>query len=181
METMTTWTGRVFEPLNMSKEDVCLEDIANALSMLCRGGGHVKYFFSVAQHSINCANEARERGWSPRIQLLCLLHDASEAYISDIIRPVKGHLTEYYNIEGSIMNTILEHFGLLPVTDEENRMWKQVDDDMMYFELYYLMNNNEHISLRPLSSKPDINEKPYRQVAAEFIEQVNALMEELGL
>ena len=91
MSAMNTFTGRIFDPLKMMKQDVCVEDIAHALSLVCRGGGHIRYFFSVAQHSMNCASEAAARGWSGRIVLACLLHDASEAYIADIIRPVKPY------------------------------------------------------------------------------------------
>ena len=95
MSTMGTFSGRRFDPLMMTPEDVVLEDIAHALSLLCRGGGQLKYFYSVGQHCINCMKEAKARGWSKRMQLACLIHDASEAYISDIIRPVKVHLSNY--------------------------------------------------------------------------------------
>ena len=78
MSTMGTFSGRRFDPLMMTPEDVVLEDIAHALSLLCRGGGQLKYFYSVGQHCINCMKEAEARGWSPRMQLACLLHDASE-------------------------------------------------------------------------------------------------------
>ena len=104
MSVMNTFSGKKFDPMHMNSEDVSLEDLAHALSLLCRGGGHLKYFYSVGQHSINCMKEARARGWSKRVQLACLLHDASEAYIADIIRPVKAHLPEYYKIESKIMD-----------------------------------------------------------------------------
>ena len=102
MSVMNTFSGKKFDPMHMNSEDVSLEDLAHALSLLCRGGGHLKYFYSVGQHSINCMKEARARGWSKRVQLACLLHDASEAYIADIIRPVKVHLPEYYKIRFSL-------------------------------------------------------------------------------
>ena len=108
MSAMNTFTGRIFDPLKMMKQDVCVEDIAHALSLVCRGGGHIRYFFSVAQHSMNCASEAAARGWSGRIVLACLLHDASEAYIADIIRPVKPYLTNYLDIEAQIMDVIYD-------------------------------------------------------------------------
>ena len=60
---MNTFTGRIFDPLKMTKKDVCVEDIAHALSLICRGGGHIRYFFSVAQHSMNCADEAAARAF----------------------------------------------------------------------------------------------------------------------
>ena len=82
MNTMTTYSGRKFDPMQMTPGDVYIEDIAHALSLLCRGGGQLTYFYSVGQHSLNCAAEAKARGWSKRQQLACLLHDASEGYIS---------------------------------------------------------------------------------------------------
>ena len=63
MSTMGTFSGRRFDPLMMTPEDVVLEDSAHALSLLCRGGGQLKYFYSVGQHCINCMKEAkREAG-----------------------------------------------------------------------------------------------------------------------
>ena len=77
---MNMFSGKMIDPMKITAEDICLEDIAHALSLLCRGGGHIKYFYSVGQHSLNCAREAKAKGWSARLQLICLLHDASEAY-----------------------------------------------------------------------------------------------------
>ena len=114
--TMTTFTGRHFDPMQIKTEDICMEDIAHALSLTCRGGGHLKYFYSVAQHSLNCSAEAKARGWSGKLQLACLLHDASEAYISDIIRPVKANLTGYLEIESRIMEKILEKYSYTAIT-----------------------------------------------------------------
>lgn len=159
MATMNTYTGNKIDPMNMTTSDISIQDIAHALSLTCRGGGHVSYFFSVAQHSINCMNEAKARGWSERLQLACLLHDASEAYISDIIRPVKAHLSNYLEIESSIMNVILERFGLADLSEEENAMWKQIDDDMMNFELKNLMKGEAHRNTDNLSSVPAVAER----------------------
>ena len=135
MSVMNTFSGKKFDPMHMNSEDVSLEDLAHALSLLCRGGGHLKYFYSVGQHSINCMKEARARGWSKRVQLACLLHDASEAYIADIIRPVKAHLPEYYKIESKIMTCIFDKFGLGDLSEEENSRWRQIDDEILDYEL----------------------------------------------
>lgn len=59
------------------------------------------------------------------------MHDAGEAYISDIIRPVKSHLTNYLEIENMIMGKILEKFGLDDLSEEDNKRWKQIDDDIL--------------------------------------------------
>ena len=80
-EYITTYTGKHFEPTNPDPELIRIEDIAHALSMLCRGNGHVKTFWSVGQHCICCAREAAARGLSNRMVLVCLLHDASECYM----------------------------------------------------------------------------------------------------
>lgn len=178
MATMNTYTGKKIDPMNMTSEDVSIQDIAHALSLTCRGGGHVSYFFSVAQHSINCMKEAKARGWSERLQLACLLHDASEAYISDIIRPVKVHLSNYLEIEGSIMNVILERFGLADLNEEENAMWKQIDDEMMNFELKNFMKGEEYRIVGNLISVPDKAERQWREVEAEFIECAQTLIDQ---
>lgn len=58
MSVMNTYSGRKFDPMKIASEDVYLEDIAHALSLVCRGGGQIRWFYSVGQHSINCAHEA---------------------------------------------------------------------------------------------------------------------------
>ena len=79
-DCITTYTGIHFDPLAPTPEGLEIRDIAHALSLLCRGNGHVQTFFSVGQHCIHCALEAQARGMSRRVVLACLLHDASEAY-----------------------------------------------------------------------------------------------------
>lgn len=178
MSSMNTFSGRKFDPMKMTGEDVSLEDISHALSLMCRGGGHLKYFYSVGQHSINCMKEAAERGWSKRIQLACLLHDASEAYIADIIRPVKVHLPEYYNIENKIMACILEKFSLGDLSEEENSRWKQIDDEILDHELRELMIGEKDRPVKPLASVPDITERKWKNVAEEFKTLAEALIKE---
>ena len=176
MSVMNTFSGKKFDPMHMNSEDVSLEDLAHALSLLCRGGGHLQYFYSVGQHSINCMKEARARGWSKRIQLVCLLHDASEAYIADIIRPVKVHLSEYYKIESKIMDCILEKFGLDDLSEEENSRWKQIDDEILDHELRELMIGEKDRPIKPLASVPDMAEQNWRDVAEQFKTLAEALI-----
>ena len=64
---ITTYTGRHIDPLHPDPDMICIEDIAHALSLICRGNGQVKTFFSVGQHCINCAREALARGYSRRV------------------------------------------------------------------------------------------------------------------
>lgn len=169
MDIMNTYSGRKFKPLEITAADVCIEDIAHALSLLCRGGGHLDRFYSVGQHSLNCAYEAKARGWTNRIILCCLLHDASEAYVSDIIRPVKKHLTNYLEIEGKIMRVVLKKFNLSDLNEEENRKWKQIDDDILDNELKIMLKDERDREPVKLMSAPDFGERDYREVEKEFI------------
>ncbi len=179
MSNMNTFTGKKFDPLNMTTEDVSLMDIAHALSLMCRGGGHLKHFYSVGQHSINCMKEAKARNYPERIQLACLLHDASEAYIADIIRPVKVHLPDYYKIEDEIMNCIFKKFGLSYLSEEEAAAWKQIDDEILDHELKNLMVGERDRAVKQLSSVPDVSEKNWQEVCDEFIAIADTLKDKI--
>ena len=161
MSVMNTFYGRTFDPMEMTEENVALEDIARALSLLCRGGGHIRHFYSVAQHSINCAKEAKARELPERMQLACLLHDASEAYISDIIRPVKEHLNNYLEIEA-------KNFHLENLTEEEQRIWKEIDDAVLVYEFHHLMTGSLEMEVQELCSEPDVSERNWREIETEF-------------
>ncbi|MBL4933092.1 phosphohydrolase [Clostridium paridis] len=107
-----TYSKTKFYPLDPIEDDIKIIDIAHALSMLSRANGHFKHFYSVAQHSINCYKEAKFRGYSERVQLGCLLHDASESYISDLTRPVKKNLPGYFKIEEKLQGIVYKKFGV---------------------------------------------------------------------
>ena len=141
MSAITTYRGHLFDPLNPNPSDIDPVDIAHALSLLCRAGGHFAHFYSVGQHCLNCAAEAAARGYSPRVVALCLLHDASEAYLSDITRPVKAHLARYLAIEANLQNAIYQKFlGTLP-TEDELMLVRSVDDTLLHYEFLKIMND----------------------------------------
>lgn len=110
MSYITTFTGKHFDPTKPDMDQVDIRDIAHALSLTCRGNGHVKTFFSVAQHCINCALEAEARGYSREVILACLIHDASEAYMSDVPRPFKKSLPKYRQAEEKLLEMIYGKF-----------------------------------------------------------------------
>lgn len=134
-----TYTGIYFNPLEICSEHIAIRDIAHSLSLQCRGGGHIRHFFSVGQHSVNCALEAKARGYSKRVQLACLLHDASEAYISDITRPVKRQLLQYMEIEKIIQDEVWLTVFSEPLNQEELELVSEIDEVMLYHELEYLL------------------------------------------
>ena len=84
MSRIATVSGKLIDPFDLQPADVCVKDIANALSNICRFGGHPKVFYSVAQHSVLVARSLPEN-----LQLAGLLHDAAEAYLGDWPRPIK--------------------------------------------------------------------------------------------
>lgn len=169
-----TYTETEFWPLDPKFEEIKTQDIGHALSLICRGNGHVKYFYSVAQHSIYCAKEAKNRGYSLRVQLACLLHDASEAYISDITRPVKKQLNEYIKIEDTLQNSIYSSYGLNDLSKDELLLIKKVDDAMLKYEMKELMNFNEIIA-EDLVEKYDLKYRPMSEVEDEFIQLLYTL------
>ena len=139
MSEIMTYTKKMFDPLRPDVELIDIEDIAHALSMLCRANGHFKSFYSVVQHSINCMKEAKARGYSERIQLACLLHDASEAYLSDVTRPVKAELSRYKEIEAPLQETIWNKWLGEPLTEEEHKLVFDIDDAILAHEFLNLM------------------------------------------
>ena len=114
-----TYTGVYMDPFEIEPSDVNIEDIAHALSMMTRANGHMVHFFSIAQHCINCTIEAKKRGCTERVQLVCLLHDAAESYIADVPRPVKHRLTGYAELEARAMAAVFSAFGIGPLSEDD--------------------------------------------------------------
>jgi len=139
MSSIKTRSGFMFDPLHPCSEQIIIEDIAHALSFLCRANGHFKSFYSVGQHCINCAREASARGYSKRVQLGCLLHDGSEAYLSDVTRPVKEELPRYLTIERPLQEAIWNKWLTPALTQEEEDQIFEIDDALLYNEFVALM------------------------------------------
>jgi len=177
MEYITTFTGEHFTPVKPDVNQIHIEDIAHSLSLLCRANGHFDYFFSIAQHSINCANEAKARKYPVRIQLALLLHDASEAYISDITRPVKQHLSDYRQIEECLQKTIYIKFLGSILQEDDELLLKQIDNDMLVSEFNNLMSKTKVFNTIPaLSSTPSFTYKPQTEVETEFLKVYYGIM-----
>lgn len=128
---MQTYTGRRFYPLDPRPEDVDPVDIAHALSLICRYGGHVDRFYSVAEHCILVSQAV-----APEHRLWALLHDATEAYVGDMVRPLKLNMPAYRAVEDRVMAAVAARFrlrGSMPwdVKDADTRILLTERDALM--------------------------------------------------
>lgn len=135
------YSGRLIDPLNPRPEDFTLEDVCMGLSNLCRFGGHCNKFYSVLHHTINCYHEAVARGYPWEQLRLVFCHDFSEGLgCVDVPRPLKEHLTSYYDIEDKFQNCVYDKFGI--TSNEENLIkLNEVDFDMAVYEGRVLLNS----------------------------------------
>lgn len=142
MTWVQTYKGHKFDFRDIQNSVIDLEDIAHSLSMQCRFNGHTKQFYSVADHSVNVSRTLPEE-----YALWGLLHDASEAYIGDLVRPLKQemrHFTPFYDqIEAEIQRHIYDHFGLV---GPEPEIVRTHDNAWLLFE-------RDHLFLTP---PPDV-------------------------
>lgn len=111
---INTISGNPFDIVNPKVDMIRIEDIAHALALQCRYNGHVPSFYSVAEHSVRVSDWLMEQGY-PDYAFAGLMHDASEAYIGDIVRPMK-QLPEfgglYKQFEAKIEKVIGERFNV---------------------------------------------------------------------
>ena len=120
MTIITTHSGQQVDIESPRPDSIRIEDVAHALSFLCRGSGQANFFFSVARHCVYCAREAQARGFSREVVLACLLHDASEAYMTDVPKPIKDNLIpQYRTYEDALLNVIYEKFVGRSLAEEE--------------------------------------------------------------
>lgn len=137
-----TYSGlyvNVFEP---TLDMLCIEDIAHALSNMPRFGGHTRKFYSVAQHSVICATMA-----IPEYELDTLMHDAAEAYLLDMPKPIKRGLDVYNDLENKMMALIAQKFNLTYPFDSSI---KKIDKAVLEMEFANLMTGTR-TDLKPLS------------------------------
>lgn len=133
---MQTFTGIRFYPLDPRPEEIDSADIAHALSLLCRYGGHVDRFYSVAEHCI-----LMSRAVHPEFALAALLHDATEAYVCDVPRPLKRQLAGYREIEDAVWLASCARFGVDPKLPDPV---KEADHRILLTERDALMPNTRY-------------------------------------
>ena len=136
-----TFTGKKFYPFNPKAKDVCIEDIAHSLSLICRFNGHCREFYSVAQHSVNVsyiieANKGFVNYLHDPAQF-GLLHDAAEAYLGDVVAPIKSK--NDVDNEDLVRRVIWTKFGLVGGFVDIDEMVKDADKMALAMEKVVLM------------------------------------------
>jgi len=137
MTWIQTYTNAAFDFENLEANSICIEDIAHALANQVRFNGHTRKFYSVAQHSwwVSKAMERTYTGKSdPEPLLVGLLHDASEAYLGDCVRPLKQRLPEFQNLEAQVEALIWRKFDLTQAVPECWAVVKKYDNAMLATE-----------------------------------------------
>lgn len=149
---ITTFTGKKFHFLEPNDDEIDIKDIAYALANQCRFNGHVP-FFSVAEHSVAVAARLH-----PSMQLAGLLHDAAEAYLSDIPSPVKQFLPDYQAMEETVQNAIHKKFGL-DINPTTASAVKAADQEACWTEAHYLL-RDKGADWVPVVFKPEKKWQP---------------------
>ncbi len=130
-QSIRTFTGKYVNVFDPDPDTICIEDIAHGLSNLCRWGGQCPRFYSVAEHSIHCADVAPDH-----LKLETLLHDSGEAFMVDIPRPIKREFKNYRETEDNLLKVIYKKFGIdWPM----HEMVKQIDQEMLEYEWDYFI------------------------------------------
>ncbi|GMU63173.1 MAG: hypothetical protein AMXMBFR34_49360 [Myxococcaceae bacterium] len=136
-----TASGRWVDPLAPEPAALVIEDVAYALSQLARFGGHARlsddgFSWTVALHSVEVARRL-ERAGQPREVVRCgLMHDATEAYLVDVPRPVKRRLSDYAALEDALWRALAQRFALPEVMPAAVH---QADTDQLYVEAFHFM------------------------------------------
>ena len=183
---ITTFTGKKFYFDHIDPDQICIADIAHALSMLCRFTGHVHQFYSVAQHSLLVDQQING---PPHLHLAALLHDAAEAYVNDLATPLKRYLSPvgrfnlYEELHDRILQAVYQKFGVF-VDGGDCFSIKRVDAEACVFEAEAFLGLNQEglqeqgfdTSLRELwkSWCPNVyrveaGDLPRQNVADEFL------------
>jgi len=141
---IATFSGVKWFITNPHPDDVRIEDIAHALSLICRYGGQCREFYSVAQHSLIVASEVKKNSSSHSLILHGLLHDAAEAYLGDMVRPLKATMPRYKLIEHVTEGVIAAALDLPPLTLEQRAIIKHFDNVALMTERRDLVNHCGH-------------------------------------
>ena len=157
-----TVSGVKFHFLNPTPNEIDIKDIAFSLANQCRFNGHVS-FFSVAEHSVAVAARL-----PPSLQLAGLLHDAAEAYLSDIPSPIKQWLPDYKAMEDTVQKVINAKFEI-QLSDADSKLLKEADKDATSTEAYYLL-RSKGVDWNSVLFQPNKKYKPRSLPPSEAVQ-----------
>ena len=174
---LTTHSGKYVDIYAPDVDSIVIDDIAHALSNLCRYGGHSDIFYSVADHCVNMHDYFMERD-QPINAYVALMHDATEAYLCDIPRPIKPFITGYQEIEDNLQKVIFEKFKVPKMNDAV----KKLDHNIIYNEVEEVnMIQPEWKSLYQDLEVPIFVSPSTSLAKAAFLECYYNCVEQLGL
>ncbi len=130
--TIKLCSGKYFDLADPKPEQIDIQDIGSALAKICRFGGHCRRFYSVAEHLIHCKEQAEQDNLTPQEIAAVFLHDATEAYVGDMVKPLKIMLPEYQNIEARVEAAIGARFGI--DFERHAAAVKKIDREMLIAE-----------------------------------------------
>lgn len=152
MNLIQTYTGKWVDPLRPTPDAIDIEDIAHALAMKCRFSGQCREFYSVAQHSVYVADMVMKAVFSPPtdVILAALLHDATEAYLPDVARPLKpsayfevdDRLLRFRDVEARLLQVIHDALGVPMAEGAAATAIHVADHKMLYAEADCLMDTS---------------------------------------
>jgi len=130
-------TGKKIFPMHPDPQMVDIEDIGHSLANICRFGGHCREFYSVAQHSVMVSALVPDH-----LAMHGLMHDAAEAYVGDMVRPLKAQLDQYNELEHEWMRAI--YMKLCPelydqLTEDDHNEIKEADNRALMYEASHLI------------------------------------------
>ncbi|MFP9190795.1 hypothetical protein ACLI4Q_03890 [Natrialbaceae archaeon A-CW1-1] len=166
-----TWSGEKIRPLDPNPEKIHVEDVAHGLSNVGRFAGQGQEFYSVARHSVHVSLEVEARGGDKAAQRYALVHDAAEAYLSDVPGPVKKSLPGYKHAERRLDAAVVTAFGLEVDADTEAAV-KAADKVVGMHELATQFPNGGHKEA-DLHHDPSVVEGNADKTA--FLERANHL------
>lgn len=144
MTWIQTRTGAVFDFEDMGSSPVRPDDVAWSIAHQCRFNGHTRVFYSVAEHSIEMLRLAQKHGYAerhgPALELAILVHDAHEAYVGDVPRPIKGMLGKAWaDFESACERCVRDRLGAGEIDDAVWELVSRLDKSMLRIEASELM------------------------------------------
>jgi len=172
-----TYSGLRFDFTRPAANEYKVVDIAHALSQLCRFGGHTNRHYSVAEHSVHMSRAVE----GLQAQAACLLHDGSEAYLGDVVKPLKNIMPEYQRLEKLVQAQVYEWLGMGVPDERTMAIVKIADVGALKTEAYHLLSTRGASWVNEFQAEPlDFTPQCWgaKRAEDEFIQRYLDLQEE---